>query len=397
MSPDWSRYEDILADVPAPFAFVDLDAMDANADDMLRRTAGDKPIRVASKSIRCRALVDRALDHDDRYRGVLAFTLPEALWLHDHGHDDVLVAYPTTDRAALADLAGRDPVTRPVVLVDSTEHLDLIEAATVGRSAPIAVCLDLDASLWLAGGRVRLGPRRSPIHTVEDAVALARDVAARDAVELVALMAYEGQIAGVGDRPRGKPVMGLAIRAMQAMSGAELERRRGEVVAAVREVADLRLVNGGGTGSLERTSRDASVTELAAGSGFFAPHLFDDYRSFTLRPAAAFALPVVRRPGPGVATLLGGGYLASGPADALRLPIPWLPEGLAFDRNEGAGEVQTPVVGANADRLHVGDRVYLRHTKAGELCERFDRLHLVSGGEVVDVVPTYRGEGQTFL
>ena len=369
MSPDWSRYEDILADVPAPFAFVDLDAMDANADDMLRRTAGDKPIRVASKSIRCRALVDRALDHDDRYRGVLAFTLPEALWLHDHGHDDVLVAYPTTDRAALADLAGRDPVTRPVVLVDSTEHLDLIEAATVGRSAPIAVCLDLDASLWLAGGRVRLGPRRSPIHTVEDAVALARDVAARDAGDL-ALVRHEGD---------------------------ELERRRGEVVAAVREVADLRLVNGGGTGSLERTSRDASVTELAAGSGFFAPHLFDDYRSFTLRPAAAFALPVVRRPGPGVATLLGGGYLASGPADALRLPIPWLPEGLAFDRNEGAGEVQTPVVGANADRLHVGDRVYLRHTKAGELCERFDRLHLVSGGEVVDVVPTYRGEGQTFL
>ncbi len=397
MTHDWSWYEDVLAEVPAPFAFVDLDAMDANADGMLHRTAAGKPIRVASKSIRCRALIDRALDHHDRYRGVLAFTLPEALWLHDHGHDDVLVAYPTTDRAALAELDRRDPESRPVVMVDSTDHLDLIADATAGSNGPIAVCMDLDASLWLLGGRLRLGPRRSPVHTVEDAVALARAIGARGAVDLVAVMAYEGQIAGVGDRPRGKPLMGLAIRGMQALSGAELRQRRGEVVAAVREVADLRLVNGGGTGSLELTSGDAAVTELAAGSGFFAPHLFDDYRAFTLRPAAAFALPVVRRPGPQVATLLGGGYLASGPADDLRLPIPWLPEGLAFDRNEGAGEVQTPVVGTAADRLRIGDRVYLRHTKAGELCERFDRLHLITGGEVVDVVPTYRGEGQTFL
>jgi D-serine deaminase-like pyridoxal phosphate-dependent protein len=392
-----TRYERILGDVAAPLAFVDLDAMWVNADDMVRR-AGGKPIRVASKSLRCRPVLERILERDG-YRGVLAFTLPEALWLHDHGIGDTLVGYPTTDAGALADLARRgDDPTAPVVMVDCLDHLDMIEAARaeVG-GGKVRVCLDIDAALPLLGGRLRIGPKRSPVRTVEDAVAMARSIAHRDGIDLVGLMAYEGQVAGVGDHPPGRPLRGLAIRQMQQRSIAELRDRRGRIVSAVRELADLTFVNGGGTGSLEATAADASVTELAAGSGFYAPHLFDHYGHFTLVPAAAFVLPVVRRPGPGVVTALGGGYLASGAADDLRLPEPWLPAGLSYDRDEGAGEVQTPLLGDAADRLRIGDRVYFRHTKAGELCERFDRLHLIAGDQVVDVVPTYRGEGQTFL
>jgi len=168
-------------------------------------------------------------------------------------------------------------------------------------------------------------------------------------------------------------------------------------VAAVSAVAPLRFVNGGGTGSVERTAAEAAVTEVAAGSGLFAPTLFDAYRSFTPRPAALFALPVVRRPSAGVATVLGGGYLASGAAGGDRLPRPVLPAGLRLDRQEGAGEVQTPVTGEAARALRVGDRVWFRHAKAGELCERFDAVHLIRGGAVVETVPTYRGEGMTFL
>jgi len=139
------------------------------------------------------------------------------------------------------------------------------------------------------------------------------------------------------------------------------------------------------------------VTEVAAGSGFYAPHQFDHYSWFSLTPAAAFALPVVRRPGPGVVTALGGGYLSSGAPGPARMPVPWLPEGLSLDKEEGAGEVQTPLLGEAADGLALGDNVYMRHSKAGELCERFDSLYLIEGGEIVDRVPTYRGEGQTFL
>ncbi len=70
---------------------------------------------------------------------------------------------------------------------------------------------------------------------------------------------------------------------------------------------------------------------------------------------------------------------------------------MRFDEEEGAGEVQTPLIGEAAGALDVGDRVYLRHAKAGELCERFDTLYLVEGDAIVDEVPTYRGEGKNFL
>ena len=219
----------------------------------------------------------------------------------------------------------------------------------------------------------------------------------RRGFRLVGLMAYEAQIAGVGDRPPGKPLMGAAIRWFQPRSAAELAERRAKTVAAVRAVAELEFVNGGGTGSLERTSAESAVTECAAGSGLYGPTLFDAYGHFQPRPAALFALPVVRRPGRGVATVLGGGYLASGAGDATRLPQPFLPAGLELDDQEGAGEVQTPVLGAAADALRVGDRVWFRHAKAGELCERFDQLHLISGDAIAAAAPTYRGEGRTFL
>lgn len=370
------------AGLEPPFAVVDLDAFDANAADLLRRAAG-KNVRLASKSVRCRVLAQRALDAG--FRGILAFTVPEALWLAGHGHEDLVVAYPTVDRAALRAVAGA-PVT---VMVDSAEHLGLIE------EGPVRVCLDVDAAWRPLRGIVSIGAKRSPVRTPAQAAALAAEVVRRDHLRLDGLMSYEAHIAGVGDRVRGP--YGALLRAVQAASGRELARRRARVVRAVSAVAPLRFVNGGGTGSVERTAAEAAITEVAAGSGLYAPALFDGYRAFRPRPAAFFALPVVRRPGPGIATVLGGGYLASGPGDRRRLPTPVWPPGLALDRREGAGEVQTPVLGEAADRLRIGDRVWFRHAKAGELCERFDSMVLVSGGRIVDTVATYRGEGRAFL
>jgi D-serine deaminase-like pyridoxal phosphate-dependent protein len=282
-------------------------------------------------------------------------------------------------------------------MVDSLEQLDYIEAATGATGRPVRVCLELDAGWWPLGGRLKVGVKRSPIRTPQQAQALAREVVARPRFELAALMGYEAHIAGVGDRPLGKRLQGPLIRAMKRRSAAELAERRAQVVAAVREVAAVPIVNGGGTGSLHTTGREAVITEITAGSGFFAPTLFDRYADFSLTPAAMFAMPVVRRPSGGVATLLGGGYHASGAAGPDRLPAPYLPRGLQLDRMEGAGEVQTPVIGAAAASLRVGDRVYLRHAKAGELCERFNTLYLVRGREIVDEVSTYRGEGRAEL
>jgi D-serine deaminase-like pyridoxal phosphate-dependent protein len=390
----YEGYEAVFASIDAPFAFVDLDAMWANAEDMLRRAAG-KPIRIATKSLRCRPLIESALRHDQCFRGLMTFTLDETLWLWELGFDDLLLAYPTADRQALARLAAIDAPQRPVLVVDSAEQLDLIATATAG-GASTRVCIEIDLSYWTAGGRVKIGPKRSAIRTPQQAVELAREIDRRPAFELAGIMGYEGHIAGVGDSPRER-VRAEVIRRMRRSSLSDIRERRAAIVEAVGRIAPVGFVNGGGTGSLELTAAEPAVTELAAGSGFYAPTLFDHYSSFKLRPAAMFALPVVRRPARGWVTLLGGGYLASGPADDYRLPQPHLPAGLELDSMEGAGEVQTPVHGSAADRLRLGDRVYMRHAKAGELCERFESLYLVSGGRVVDQVPTYRGEGRSFL
>jgi D-serine deaminase-like pyridoxal phosphate-dependent protein len=392
------RYNRATVTLEPPFAVVDLEAFRANAADLVRRARG-KSIRVASKSVRCRALLENVLATDG-FDGVMAFTLPEALWLTGEDlSDDILVAYPTVDRAALADLARDERATATItVMVDCAEHLDLIESAAKGSGGrPVRVCIDIDAAWRTAGGRVRIGALRSPVRTAEEAAALAREIARRPGLRLVGLMAYESQIAGVGDNPPGKPVFSRAVRFVQAQSRVELARRRAAIVKAVRTVADLEFVNGGGTGSVEKTAAEVAVTEVAAGSGLYQSVLFDHYTNFSGRPAALFALPVVRRPGPGVVTVLGGGYLASGVGDWSRLPQPFLPAGLRFDPKEGAGEVQTPLIGAAADRLQIGDRVFFRHAKAGELCERFGELHLIDGDHVTDTVPTYRGEGKTFL
>jgi D-serine deaminase-like pyridoxal phosphate-dependent protein len=393
---DLERFERAFADLDAPFAFVDLDALRWNASDMLRRASG-LPIRVASKSVRCRGMLERILALDPRFRGLMTFTLPETLWLAGRGFGDLLLAYPTADRGAIAELAALELDRPPALVVDSVAQLDLLDAAAGPRARPLRACIEVDLSFWALGERVKVGAKRSPVRTPAQARALAEEIARRPGFELAGVMGYEAHVAGVADTPPGARAKGLAIRALKRRSVREIAERRAAVVEAVREVAPIELVNAGGTGSLETSSAETCVTEVTAGSGFYAPALFDHYADFTLRPAAMFALPVVRRPAPGVATALGGGYLASGSADALRLPVVHLPRGLRLDPLEGAGEVQTPLLGDAADALRPGDRVYLRHAKAGELCERFGRLLVVEGDRVVDELATYRGEGLTFL
>ncbi|MBJ7287868.1 alanine racemase [Williamsia sp.] len=398
----WASIDRATADLDGPVVVLDRNALEANIADMRRRAAG-VPIRVASKSIRVRSVIDDILGRDG-FAGVLAYDIDEAIWLAtESGVTDVLMGYPTARRASIAALAADDvAAARVTLLIDSVDHLDLIDAAApAGRRNPVRVAIDLDASLR-APVLGHIGVLRSPVHTASEATTLARAVMDRPGVDLVGVMSYEAQVAGVGDAISGSwrsgaPLRNRLIRAMQAASMAELRRRRGAAVAAIRQITDLEFVNGGGTGSLEATAADDSVTDIAAGSGFFGGHLFDNYSRFHPSPALAFGLQVVRRPTPGVVTCHGGGWIASGPPAPDRLPRPVWPEGLAYEPREAAGEVQTPLRGAAADHLGIGDRVWFRHTKSGETSEHAAEIVIVDDGTVVDSVPTYRGEGKCFL
>lgn len=389
----WSRLDSATAHLDPVFAVVDLEALSFNTFDLVRRAAG-KPVRIATKSVRCRAVVDAVLATPG-YRGVLAYTLAEGLWLAEK-LDDVVVGYPSVDRESYRALGESDALaSRVTVMVDSVEQLDFIDAAVPsGKREPIRVAIELDSS-WDSRVLGHVGVWRSPVHSASQARDLARVVTGRKGFRLVGMMGYEAQVAGLGNAPAGKPLLGMAVRRIQRASMSELVSRRAAAVAAVRELAELEFVNGGGTGSLEATAADRSVTEIAAGSGLFGPHLFDNYRHFRPAPAAAFALPVVRKPSPDRATLLGGGWIASGPPGPDRLPQLVWPKGLRMVPREMAGEVQTPVTGASS--LKVGDRVWARHTKAGELSEHANEFHVVDGDSVSEVVPTYRGEGKAFL
>lgn len=404
--PPTRAWDAATADLPAPLAVVDLDAFDANAADLVRR-AGGLPIRVASKSVRCRTLLDRALATPG-FAGVMAYAAREAVWLARPSADgrhpgcaDVFVAYPTVDAREVRQIATGDDgaggllAERVTLTVDSAEHVRWLVATLAGvhAAAPLQVAIDVDASLRVGRGRLtaHLGVRRSPLRTPDQAAEVTR-LAAGAGLRVVGVMFYDAQVAGLPDTSP-------AVRLVKHLSHRDLRSRRAQVVAAVRHALppgeQLRFVNGGGTGSLDTTGRDAVLTELAAGSGLYAPTLFDGYRTFRARPAAAYALPVVRRPGPGMVTVFSGGYSASGAAGRSRLPSLVDPR-LHLLGAEGAGEVQTPVAGPGADDLALGERVWLRHAKAGEAFERFDEVHLVRGAERVATVPTYRGEGANF-
>ncbi|MBF6210922.1 amino acid deaminase/aldolase [Nocardia puris] len=377
------------AELDPPLAALDLTALRANAADLARR-AGGVPIRVASKSVRCRAILETVLGAgltaDGGFAGIMSYSLREAIWLVGLGARDVLLGYPSVDRAALAELAADETLLDSITLmVDDVDQLDFIRTAVGSDRVHPRVCLDVDASLRI--GPVHLGVRRSPVRSPDQAAALARAALERG-FRVVGVMTYEAQIAGLPDS-------NIAVRLVKRASAAEITKRRRAVVDAVRSVTGpLEIVNSGGSGSIEVSVVDPDVTEVTAGSGLYVPTLFDHYRAFTPRPALFFATSVLRKPAPSIATVFAGGYIASGPAGPTRVPKPVWPNGLRLIGTEGAGEVQTPLKAAA--ELRIGDRVWFRHAKAGELCERFDEVHLVESDGSRVTVPTYRGEGKNF-
>jgi D-serine deaminase-like pyridoxal phosphate-dependent protein len=403
----YQRYREALRDDPLPVAAVDLDALDRNVDTLVAPVkARGKTLRIASKSIRCAALLRAvAARGGATVRGVMAFSPAEACYLAAEGlaapaggAADILVAYPTAQpadaRLVAAAVAGGASIA---LTADAPEHVAVASAAAAAAGVRLPIVVDVDVSYRPLGDRVHVGVRRSPLRDPAAVADLAERIAADPHLVFRGLQAYEAHLAGIPDRDR---TGGVTASAKRALKGLAREPVRAQRSALVRELArrgiEVPLFNGGGTGSIAWSADDPSLTEVAAGSGFLDSHLFDGFDGLSLEPAAFFGLQVTRRPGPGLCTCQSGGFVASGAAGPDRLPLPYLPAGLALLGLEGAGEVQTPLAVPEGLRLELGDPVFFRHAKAGELAEHFASYALIRGDRVEARVPTYRGAGRCF-
>lgn len=392
----YTYYKQIFEGQKKPFAYVDLDYFDQNIKDILVR-AQDKKVRLASKSIRSVGLMQRILEYSGQYQGIMCFTAEEAVWLAELGFDDLLVAYPTVN-TKLIEQVGEvlKKGTKIYLMTDSLEHLHKINQIGAQLKVAFPICMDLDMSSTFPG--IYFGVYRSSLTSIKAVERYLDSLSNFPFVNLRGIMGYEAQIAGVGNQVEGQGVKNKVIKILQKRSWKEISARRAKVVDMTEAVVGtLDFVNGGGTGSVEMTRNAAGVTEITVGSGFYAPTLFDAYEQFQHFPAAGYAVEIVRQPQQHIYTCMGGGYVASGPLDINKLPQPYLPQGCELFANEMAGEVQTPIQYKGKELLELGDPVFFRHSKAGELCERFEHLILVANGKIVEKITTYRGDGKCFL
>ncbi len=393
---DYAYYKTIFDGYTMPFAYLDLDLLAQNIRAIVTR-AENKKVRLASKSLRSVAVIQRILAASPTFQGVMSFTAPEAVYLASQGIDDILIGYPTWHADDISVIARATADGASITLmIDSVEHVEQVERIARQHGVRLPLCLDIDMATQFPG--LRFGVWRSTVKTSEQARPIIERILNSEHVWLDGLMGYEAQIAGVGDQVVGQTLKSALIRQLKSRSIREIAARRTELVELIASYGKpLRFVNGGGTGSMLTTRTESLVTEITVGSGFYAPALFDSYRNFRYQPAAGFAIEIVRRPHASIYTCLGGGYIASGSAGPEKLPRPYLLAGTRLTANEGAGEVQTPITYKGNLELNLGDPIFMRHSKAGELCERFTHLLLVSDSTVKGKVTTYRGDGQCFI
>jgi D-serine deaminase-like pyridoxal phosphate-dependent protein len=396
MLRDYSYYKQVFRDIEKPFAFLDFDLLDENIAAVVEKSNG-KHIRLATKSLRSIGVMQYIFQSSPQFQGLMCFSPQEAFYLAKQGFKDLLLAYPVYDKFVIRNLLRLNKEQVPITfMVDCYEHVKHIEKLAKLEEVRVPLCIDLDMSSTI--GPLHFGVRRSPLQTKEQIMHIVNCIVSSPYLYVDGLMGYEAQIAGIGDNYPIHLIRNKVIRQLKKRSVQEVTEKRTEIVRELKQRGiTYRFFNGGGTGSLHTTTKEAAITEVTVGSAFYSPMLFDYYKDFSYQPAVGFALEIVRKPALHFYTCLGGGYIASGAVGEDKLPLPYLPEGASLLKTEGAGEVQTPILYKGEESLQLGYPIFMRHSKAGEICERFTHLIGISKGKIVDKITTYRGDGQCFL
>lgn len=405
-----------------PSAWLDMDALDHNIKLVNQKTHAVR-LRLATKSIRSLDVLRYIKDNSPHFIGLMSYAADESLYLLENGFDNVLCAYPTLDMDSVAATFRYIKQGATMIwMVDRPEHIDMLNEIAKAHDMVIEVCLDINMSMPLPA--LYFGTKRSALMSIKDVKKLLKHIKKRSNIIVSAAMGYEAQIAGLPEHLPRKALLAPAIRLLKNCSKKQVSQRRRSVIAYLKKQGyTLKLVNGGGSGSMDFTASQPEVSEITVGSAYYKPAYFDYMDSMNeFNAAAGFVLAVTRQPEKGVITCHSGGFIASGAAGIDKAPVVHYPKNLSIINGEGFGEVQTPMIinktnSSNIPPPNIGERVWCRHAKAGELCEHFNEIiayrqlsqSIASTCHASDkallknntktphqLMTTYRGEGRCF-
>ncbi|MBI4885932.1 MAG: DSD1 family PLP-dependent enzyme [Acidobacteria bacterium] len=271
---------------------------------------------------------------------------------------DLLVANEVVGPGKLPRVAALARERDVTVAVDSVAGLEAMAAAA--RSAGVTIGALVD---------VNVGQDRCGVRPGDDAVALARRVAAASGVVLRGVMGYEGHLVGLADRRERD------TRARRAMA---------DLVATADLLRDAGLpcevVSAGGTGTYDSSGRVGGVTEIQAGSYAL---MDSDYGRLDVPFEQAFWVlgTIVSRPAP-TRCVADCGHKALTKDHGL--PVVRGIDGAAvISLND-----EHATIGLPADaRVQVGDSIFLRPSHTDPTINLHDVLYAIEGDRVADVWP----------
>lgn len=378
-----------------PYAFLFLSELNKNIE-LIKTSCRGKKVRLATQSIRSLHVLKFLLQKlGDDCSGLMCFHLDELLWLSDHLNTHFLMGYPQQPNQRQAERLAEKikqglRIVQMVDSIDQMKHLDLLAQK---NEVTFEVCLDLELSFKFPG--FKIGGWHSSLNKIDKVDEILRAVREFRHLKLVGIRGYEAQLAGLGDEFEN-PLKSLWVALLKKLSQKKMYRLRAYATQRASKENSIEFINGGGTGTIEMTSGDPAITEVAVGSGFYSPALFDSFQDKYF-PSLGYAMAVQRTPSENVLTVHGGGYVGSGNIGKEKAPVILSPKGAELIESEMAGEIQTPIIYRGLQKIQIGDPIFFRHSKAGELLERFQSVYVISENQIIDEWKSYRGDGQCFI
>ena len=318
-----------VTDLDTPALVVDLDILEANIERMAgtfrEYGVGWRP---HTKAIKIPALAHKLLAAGAH--GVTVAKLSEAEVMAAAGITDILITGPVVGPKKCARLACLARYADPIAVVDSVDHVEMLDRAGREHGVQIRAVVEVD-----------IGLQRVGTQPGEQTVALARELDRREGVRFVGLMAWEGHAIR-------EPDEGEKTRLVNAAVGSLLDTAR-----QCREAGlTVDIVSCGGTGTYPFSSRVQGVTEIEAGGGIYGDLVYQKQMHIDHPMAMTVLATVISRATP-TRIVTDAGFKSLGTASAQPEP-----KGIAnvkqarFSAEHGTIELDAP-----NDAVRIGDKV----------------------------------------